>query len=196
MVEVEIAYLRKLHKVKEKEPSNLRELVDLIGEAAIVENTNANLRYRNKYPRVYKRMSAEVIKLGFPRRVKDHETGECIDEMEHLFEFRKQSPENVIVLQNLFETIANEEPLYVRGDRVGSGGRVAQGALDAATRYFAEGNDMVMQKTALIEEMIPGYTVGRDGNGMVTPESLARGIQTLQRHLTNQAKNKTVELLQ
>jgi len=41
-------------------------------------------------------------------------------------------------LTELFTRIANEEPLYIKGDRVGGGGRIAQGALDAAHRYFAE----------------------------------------------------------
>jgi hypothetical protein len=94
-------------------------------------------------------------------------------------------------LTDLITTIAQDEPLFVRGERV-SGGRVAQGALDAAHKYFAEGSEKVLEVVETIEQMLPNYRVARTPE--VTPEGLARGIQTLQRHLMAKARAVTANL--
>lgn len=195
MISTEVDYLDGEFTTTEKEPSTIPELKDMIGEDGVIENVNSNLRYRNKYPRVYKRVSAEVIKLGFERRVKKEEGNKdgtikkiLVSDMDHLREFLSSNEtEHRSVLQELFDRIANEEPLYVKGERAG-GGRIAQGALDAANKYFAKGDEEVERVVSTIEERIPGYKISRDGEGGVTPESVARGIQSLQRYLMQQAK--------
>jgi hypothetical protein len=196
MIKTKVTYLNKEFVVEEEEPSTIPELVTIIGEEGLVTNTVANLRYRNKYPRVYKRVSIEVAKLGFQPQVKKTEGEKQIfqDDMEHIRSFLTARPENKAILLSLFERIAKEEPLFIRGDRVG-GGKVAQGALDAAHRYFAEGQDKVADIVNTIENMLPGYRVKTsiDG-GDITPEALARGIQTLQRHLVSKAKAVTANL--
>jgi hypothetical protein len=199
MIITEVDYLDGEFTTTEKEPSTIPELREMIGEEGVIENVNSNLRYRNKYPRVYKRVSQEVIKLGFERRVKKEELNKdgtvkkiLVSDMDHLREFlAKDEMENRPVLQALFDRIANEEPLYVKGERVGGGGRIAQGALDAANKYFAKGDDEVDRVVLTIEERIPGFKVARDGENNVTPESVARGIQALQRYLMQQAKKAT-----
>ena len=187
MIKTKVTYLNKEIIVEEDEPSTIPELIGLIGEDAVVTNTNANLRYRNKYPRVYKHVSLELERMGFPRPPDQ-------DEMVHIRSvWTQDSGKNQGEIRALFTSIAPEEPLYVKGERIG-GGRIAQGALDAAHRYFAEGVEVVTEKVTVIEQMLPNYRVGRDVENKVTPETLARGIQTLQRHLMSQAK-QTVESL-
>lgn len=194
MFKTKVAYLNKEIIVEEEQPSTIPELVTLIGEEGLVTNTVANLYYRNKYPRVYKRVSIEVSKLGYTPQVKKmvkdkagNDKPVYQDEMEHLRSFLTLKSENKALLQELFNRIAPEEPLFIRGDRAG-GGRVAQGALDAAHRYFAEGLEKVEETIVTIESMLPSYRVGREPDGNPTPEFLARGIQTLQRHLNSKAK--------
>lgn len=187
MIKTKIAYLNKEILVEEEEPSTIQELTTLVGEEGLVSNTIKNLRYRNKYPRVYARVSSEITQRGFPPQVKDKDKDDkpiYQDEMEHIRAYYTSGHKTEV--EKMFERIANEEPLFIRGDRSG-GGRVAQGALDAAHRYFAEGKDKVTDAVQTIEQMLPGYRVRRDA-GELTPEDLARGIQTLQRHLTSKAK--------
>lgn len=186
MIKTKVTYLKKKFFVMEEEPSTVQELVTLIGEEGLVTNTNANLRYRNKYPRVYKRVSLEVVKMGFPM------TEEYKDEVAHLSAFLTADPANEKILDDMFQRIALEEPLFIRGDRSG-GGKVAQGALDAAHKYFAEGPEKVEEVCTTIENMLPSFKVNRTGEA-TTPEMLARGIQTLQRHLVSKAKTVTNNL--
>lgn len=181
MIKTKVTYLNKKFVVEEEEPSTIPELIQLVGEEGVVVNTNANLRYRNKYPRVYIRVSMELVKLGHP-------LGEDQDEMNHIRSFLTSKSENEKILSELFNRIAKEEPLYIRGDRVGGSGRIAQGAMDAAHRYFAEGMEKVIEVAETVENMLPGYRIARDHQGNLTPEALARGIQTLQRHLQSKAK--------
>lgn len=198
MISTEVDYLDGEFTTTEKEPSTIPELIAMIGEDAVVENVNSNLRYRNKYPRVYKRVSQEVIKLGFERKVKKEEMNKdgtvkriLVSDMDHLRNFlAANEAEHRPILQELFDKIATEEPLYVKGERVAGGGRIAQGALDAANKYFAKGDEEVERVVAIIEEKVPGFKVTRDGDGSVTPESVARGIQTLDRYLTQQARKQ------
>ena len=185
MIKTKVTYLNKSIVVEEDEPSTIPEMTMMLGEDFFVFNAIANLRYRNKYPRVYKRVSVELEKQGFKKDSKD--------DMDHIRAVWAESDMNKPVIIELFKRIANEEPLYVKGERIG-GGRVAQGALDAAHRYFAEGPEEVARVRDKIEDMLPSYRVGRDIDGSITPETLARGIQTLQRHLLSQAKQTTNNL--
>lgn len=194
MIKTKIKYFGKEFVVEEQEPSTVEELVALVGADAIVKNTNANLRYRGKYPRVYRRVSAEVVKLGFARRT--DALGNLISESDHVLEYLAKDPDNHhFVIQEVLNRVANEEPLYVKNDRISGGGRISAGALDAANNYFAEGEKSVEAVSSTIESQIPGYQVARDGEGKVYPESLARGIQALQRYVTQTAKARAKELL-
>lgn len=200
MIKTKVTYLNKEIVVDEEEPSTIPELVAMFGEDAVVLNTIANLRYRNKYPRVYRRVSVELAKMGFPPKIKRTELAKdgtekpiWQDDMEHIRSYLTTNPSHKAKLIELFTRIANEEPLHIKGERV-SGGRIAQGALDAAHRYFAEGTEKVTEVCVKIEEMLPNYRIARDVEGLVTPETLARGIQTLQRHLLSQAKQTASSL--
>ncbi len=184
MIKTKISYLNKKIIVEEEQPSTIKELVTLIGEEGVVSNTIANIYYRNKYPRVYKRVSDELTRRGFPPVEVE---GKMQDEMQQLRAFYVSKPAHAAMLQEMFETAAREEPLFIKGDRSG-GGKVSQGALDAAHRYIAEGPDKVSDAVTTIEDMLPGFRVSREPNGEVAPESLAKGIQTLQRHLISKSK--------
>jgi hypothetical protein len=104
---------------------------------------------------------------------------------DHLRAFLATGEEARATLASLFTSIAQSEPLYVKGERTGGGGKVAQATLDAANAFFAAGQEDDI--AAKIESMVPGYKCGRDADGALTVESLARGIQALERHLAKQA---------
>ncbi len=68
----EINYLDGEFAVSEDEPSTIAELTELIGDSAIVDETTSNLRYRNKYPRVYGLVSRALVEThGFAKPVKE-----------------------------------------------------------------------------------------------------------------------------
>lgn len=219
----DIDYLDGEFTVQESEPSTLAEVVTIVGtEAAVIEDAVSNLRYRNKYPRVYKKVSAEVAaKHGFPRAVVSTKTlkdgtvrNVHESENDHLRAFLKGREEEVEadgkkeskivtpapegnreILAGLFTSIANAEPLFVQGERTGGGGKVSAAALETANKFFAAGTDKVEASAAKIEEMVPGYKIGRDSDGAVTPDSLARGIQALDKKMIADAKAQRMNLL-
>ena len=202
----EIDYLDGEHSVNETEPSTIQELIELIGEEAVVDETVSNLRYRNKYPRVYKMVAQALTDThGHARAEKerkmvgkgDKQTEKIIyvSDMDHIRTFEAQGDEQKAIVQRLFEEIAPNQPLYVKGERTGGGGKISQQALDTANGWFAEGVETVEDKVGMIEGMVPGYRVSRDADGNVTVESAARGIQALQKHLTKQAAKNAADLL-
>lgn len=202
MQNTEIDYLDGEFTVQESEPSTIAELTELIGETAVVDETTSNLRYRNKYPRVYKLVSKEVSALGFARPVKETKTLKDgtikeihVSEMDHIRAFLKADEAHRSILQELFTKTAQAEVLYVKGERTGNGGKVSQAATDAANGLIAKGDDAVEAAVSKIEESVPGYKVGRDGDNAVTPESLARGIMALQKKLTQDALKASTALL-
>lgn len=196
----EIDYLDGEFSVQETEPSTIPECIELIGEAAVVDETTSNLRYRNKYPRVYKLVSKEVEGLGFARDVKETKVNKdkterkvFISEMDHLRAFLKADESHRAILAELFNKIAPAQPLYVKGERTGGGGKISQAAMDAANAFFA--SDEQNEKAELIESMVPGYKLARDAEGNLTPESLARGIQALNKNLMKAAQQKALSAL-
>lgn len=214
MKQTEIDYLDGEFQVTEEEPSTLDEVVALIGEVGVVDETTSNLRYRNKYPRVYKAASKAVVDSGYPKKVKETKTMKDgtvknvhESDNDHLRAFlsgrkdkdgtvtEQPSPGAREVLQTVFTKIATVEPLYVKGERTGGGGKVSQGALDAANNFFAAGDEKVEAVVSKIEEIITGYKVGRDADGEATPESLARGIQALGKWQQKQAEKAAVAAL-
>lgn len=198
MQSVEIDYLDGEFQVQESEPSTVQECIDTIGEAGVVDETTSNLRYRNKYPRVYSLVSKEVEKT-FPRAVKETKTnkdGTTKDikqsEMDHLRAYiaKENDPSgtNRSAVAALFTSIAPEQPLYVKGERAGGTGKVSQAALDSANGFIAAGTDKVDKVVEFIESKVAGYKVGKDAEGNVTPESLARGIMALNKQLQREAE--------
>lgn len=215
MKNTEIDYLDGEFQVQENEPDTLAELTAEFGEQMIVDETTSNLRYRNKYPRVYRKVSEAVVAAGFPKAIvstkklkdgterKVHES-----ENDHLRAFlngRKDDAGTITEpapdgsrekLQELFNSVATSEPLYVKGERTASGGgKVSQAALDSANGFFAKGDDAVETTISKIEELVPGYKIGRDAEGNPTVESVARGIMALNRHLAKQAAAQAASLL-
>lgn len=223
MKSTDIDYLDGEFTVQESEPSTIEEIVKVLGtEDAVVDETTSNLRYRNKYPRVYKKVSLAVEKdHAFPRAVVSTKTlkdgtvrNVHESENDHLRAFLKgreeetevdgkkeskivtPAPEgNRAILQDLFSSVANSEPLFVQGERTGGGGKVSAAALETANKFFAAGADKVEASAAKIEEMVPGYKIGRDSDGAVTPDSLARGIQALDKKMIADAKAQRMNLL-
>lgn len=212
MTTSEIEYLDGEFTVLEEEPSTPQEVIALVGEQTMVDEAVYNLRYRNKYPRVYKLVSAEVEKLGWSRaileeRTKKDGTIKKIKESEndHLRSYLKgrkddngkvataPPPDSRTKLEELFSTIAPKQPLYVKGERAGGAGKISQRALDYANKCFAEGDEEA--KAAFIESMVPGFKLARDGEGNLSAEGLARGVQALEKHLAKQAERQTKEAL-
>lgn len=198
--QVEVKYLDGDFTVLEDHPASAQELISLIGEEAVVDNTNANLLYRNKYPRVYGKVSETIAsENAFPRlktgtkTKKDGSSSDVLEsEMDHIRAFlygRKngegviESPapeENKTILQALFELHGQAEPMFVQGERAGTGGKISQAAIDTANLRFAAGEEAVSKMVTGIETLMGSpFKVGRDADGEVTPETLARAIQAL-----------------
>jgi hypothetical protein len=186
----DIDYLDGEFTVQEESPSTLDELKALIGEQGIIDETTSNLRYRNKYPRVYRKVS-EAIVGKHPRAVTKEETKAdgtikktFQSVMDHIRDYVKTSDEAKKEVGELFASIGPAEALYVKGERAGGGGKLSQSALDAANQAFASGQaDTYVE---FIESTVPGYKIAKDADGAATPESLARGIQALESHLKKQ----------
>lgn len=204
MKSVDIDYLDGVFTVSENEPSTIPELVELIGEDSVVDETTSNLRYRNKYPRVYRLVSKaiEAAPHSFSRAVvkqvprKDGTLRDVKEsEMDHIRRFVTSGEDQKTSVATLFAEIAPAQPLYVKGERAGGGGKVSQSALDAANKFFAAGDETVEARVSIIESRVPGYKVGRDADENVTPESLARGIMALQRQLAKEAADAASALL-
>lgn len=189
----EIEYLDGEFTVNEEEPNTLPEIVALIGENAVVDESINKLRYHHKYPRVYKKVSDAIV-TEFPRSVKKEEPLKdgttkkvYVSNIDHLREFLKTGSDARVKLATLFAEIAPKEPLHVKGER-GLGGRIGVAAEKSANLFFAQGDDVVEEKVKVIESLVPGYKVGRDADSAVTVDSLARGIQTANNHLKKQAQ--------
>ncbi len=208
-----IEYLDGEFTVEENEPSTLQECIDLIGESGVVAETTSNLRYRNKYPRVY-RLVSDAILPSFPKAQKVGRDGKpvvktvkgkngeaesttpvLVDATEHLRQFLAVSDDNRAKLQELFNTIAPEQAIYVKGERTGGGGKISQKAMDTANAKFAAGAEAVEAAIEVIEENVPGYKVARDADGEATPETLARGVSALGRYLEQKAAKEQKALL-
>lgn len=210
MVNDDITFLDGEFEISCPVPETVEELDALLGPGGAVAEAAANLRYRNWYPRVYKLVSAAVEKLGFKRAVKETKTlkdGTVKEvkesEMDHLRGYltgRKDNEGNVTEpppegsrekLNALFLEIAPVQPLFVKGERTGFGGKISQSALDGANALVAKGDEHVENAINKIEASVPGYKIGRDADGNVTPESLARGIQAFQKHLAAEAAKQS-----
>ena len=203
----DVAYLDGEFEVPESRPSTIQEIVDIIGESAVVEEAVDNLYYRNKYPRVYKKVAQALtdrhghVRAEKERKMVGKEGSKTekiiyVSDMDHIRAFLAASEEtNRPVLEGLFNEFGPSEPLYVKGERTGGGGKVSQQALDTANGWFADGVEVAEDMVSKIEGMVPGFKAGRDADGNLTIESAARAIQALQRHLTKQAAKQAGDLL-
>ncbi len=199
MTPVEVDYLDGEHTVTENEPS-LKELVKTYGEEFVRKYCVDNLRYRNKHPRVYTKVSDEVAKT-FPKVVvkeevrKDKSVRKVYEsEIDHLRRYEKEQGTKAKEHNSkLFNSIAPSEPLYIEGQR--GAGKVSEKAVETANLFFAQGDDIVEEKVKFIEAYIPNYHVERDGDGNVTVEGLARGVQALNRYAVKQAQKQVIGVL-
>lgn len=195
MIDTEIDYLDGEFTVVESVPATIEELKSQIGEQAIIDEATGNLYYRNKYPRVYKAVSKAVAEAGFARAVKETKTNAkgttkdiLISEMEHLRAYLATGEDARTKLQELFTKVGTSEPLYVKGERVGGGGKVSQKALDNATKILDKGDEAVDEAVSKLESSVPGLKVGRDSDGRPTHDGLARAIQQYAKHLQKKAE--------
>lgn len=188
----EVSYLDDLIDVHETEPTTVKELVKDFGEELVVSETVANLRYRNKHPRVYKLASAELIAVC-PRAEKtpatDKKKAVLVSHLDHLRACWKVAPDKVT---EVITRLAKDQPLYVKGERTGGGGRISAAAQNNANNFFAEGPEKVEEVTKAIEDAVPGFKVMRDEEGEVTPEGLARGLQALGKHAAKMAEKQAL----
>jgi hypothetical protein len=200
MTETEVDYLDGEITVLEQEPTEIAELlaIDGLTQKQIVEETVSNCRYRSKHPRVYKKTS-EALKELAPRaqkgtyKLKDGtERPIFVSHLEHCRALLKVNKTKVTETLSKF---ALEEPLYVRGPAVGGTGRINAKSLAAANNYFAEGTERVEAVAKMIEDLVPGCKVARDEDDAVTPETLARALMALTKHMEKQAAQKTEALL-
>lgn len=202
-ITTEIEYLDGTFTVLEPEPASVADLVTLLGEEACRQSVIDDIRYRNKYPRVYKKVSAKLVELGFARAIKETKTlkdgtirNVLISEMDHLRAFiapeNDADGKNKEMLASLFSEIATAEPLYVKGERVGGQGRISQAAITSANLILANGKEE--DAVEKIETLIGKGRVLRDTDGNVTAESLARGIMAWEKQIIANAKKQNTLL--
>lgn len=192
MTETEVDYLDGEITVLEQEPTEIEELlaIDGLTKKQIVEETVSNCRYRSKHPRVYKKTS-EALKDLSPRaqkgsyKLKDGTERPIF--VSHLEHCRALLKVNKTKTTETLSKFALEEPLYVRGPAVGGTGRINAKSLAAANNYFAEGTERVEAVAKMIEELVPNFKVARDEDEAVTPETLARALMALTKHMEKQA---------
>lgn len=212
MKQTDITLLDEEYEVQVQLPDSVEEIDALIGPGGTVEEARSNLLYRNWYPRVYSAVSAHITNGTFafkkapavdkagnpvpPRKLKDGTEKPVLEsDIDHLRRFSKMSDENKELLGVVFREIAPTQLLYAKGDRSGGVGKVSQAALDSANGMIAGGVENVESKVEIIESRIPGYKVGRDGDGAVTAESLARAIMALEKKLLADAKKAAASVL-
>jgi hypothetical protein len=191
MIQTEVAYLDGEFDIIEDVPSTIAELVELYGEENVVESCVADIRYRNKYPRVYKAVAKEIEDGGFTRNIVKEDkradgTVKNTYESDNNFlrRFLAADEANREILGEAFKSVAQTQPLYLKGERAAGQGKISAQALEAANGVFAKGTqDKVADH---VEATVPGYKVARTADGNVTPESIARAITALQKHM---AKN-------
>lgn len=209
MLDQEIGYLDGKFTVTESRPSTIAEIVALIGEDAVVEEAVDNLDYRNKRPRVYRRVS-EAIKGEFPKIVKETKKNKdgtdkqvFESDQDHLRAALAGRDDGTAPLANAQERLAElftqhgtAEPLYVKGERVAGGsGKLAKGDLEIVNGWFAEGDDVVEKKIEIIEGQPYGIKIARDSDGNATPESVTRGLMALNKAIKEQVKKQSMSLL-
>lgn len=199
MIETDVTYLDNDGdiEVAEQEPTTIAELTDLLGERLIVELTVANVRYRNKHPRVYRKVSEELSKiLPRPQKGEKKKTDGTtkpilVSHLDHCRALYKQFPKETT---EAFTRIAQAESLYVKGERSGFGGRISVAALNNANSFFAEGPERVEGIAKVIEETVPGYKVQRDEDDEVFPEALARALMALGKHMKKTAEQQVLAI--
>lgn len=198
MTETEVDYLDGEITVLEQEPTEIAELLTIDGltQKQIVEETVSNCRYRSKHPRVYKKTS-ETLKALTPRAetAKSKEDREKSPNKKPIFVSHLEHCRALLKLDRVKTTevlskFALEEPLYVRGPAVGGTGRINAKSLAAANNYFAEGPERVEAVAKMIEDLVPSFKVARDEDDAVTPESLARALMALTKHMEKDAARR------
>lgn len=192
MTETEVDYLDGEITVSEQEPTEIEELlaIDGLTKKQIVEETVSNCRYRSKHPRVYKRTS-EALKDLVSRaqkgtyKLKDGtEKPIFVSHLEHCRALLKVDKQKTTEVLSKF---ALDEPLYKQGPSVGGSGKINAKSLAASNGYFAEGVERVEAIAKVIEERVPGFKVDRDEDDAITPETLARALMALTKHMEKQA---------
>lgn len=177
-------------------PGDYEEFDKALGEigAALGEGTD-NIVYRNTLPRLYTGVSKALDESGKTRKVvetKQNADGTVKEVKEspiaHIERVLTENPDFKAELGELFAKVASALAFYEKGERTGGGGKVSQQAIDGANSILAQGADRVDKVVSYIESTVPGYKVGRDLDQNVTPESLARAIQALNKHMEREAK--------
>ncbi len=181
-------------------PSTYDEGDKLVGEiGGLLDGWLSDCIARNFLRRLYRDVSAKLVEKGWPRAVIKTEKRAGKDDINiyeshivHIGRIHDESKETEFkaYIGKLLQETATTIPLYEAGDRQSTGGRINQGSIDAANEFFAQGDEQVEKTATLIEAMVPGYKIGRDEQLAVTPETLARGIQALEKHIEKEAKSK------
>lgn len=197
MINEEVKLLNGNYTVLAPTPSTMEELVALLGSLdAVMDEAIANLRYRNYNARIYGKGS-DAIKDEFPKAEKSREKREGKDDkvvyeadMDHLRRFIEGNEVNNAALKVVFDKLAATEPLYVKGERSASAGKISDAAKESSKTFFAAGPDTVKKIVGQIEANYPGYKIVVDAEGMPSEEGLARGIQSLNKYI--KAKNEEI----
>ena len=200
-----ISVVNDSYEITTQVPGTPEELDALIGETgATLDIAISYLAPRNYLSRFYGAVSKQLVVEGFPRTQAVNDAGEPIvskkadgsttavqeTPLKHIDRYRTSSDDaGKVKLGELLASTASTLPFYAEGDRSGGGqGKLAAATIEAANAMVADGS--ADANAEIIEQMVPGFKIGRDADGALTPETLARGIQRLEKHLQEEAKNK------
>lgn len=203
---IEISVLYSNFDVNVNVPSTYEEGDALVGETGgVLDGFISDCSARNFLPRLYAAVSKELVTAGHSKKVtgksepkKDGTTSDILESnIVHIGRIHTEGDDALkTLIGERLQAVASSIPFYSAAERAaGGGGKISQGAQDAANEFFSQGDDVVESKVQLIEGMVPAYKVARDAQNAVTPESLARGIQALQTHALRQAKAATAAAL-
>lgn len=193
-----------------KVPSTVEESDNLIGAGETLNGSNSDIMYRNTLPRFYKAVSKALVDDGYAKQSQKNKDGSVKtttkadksvvevseSDIEHIERVRAEGDAELQTkIGDLLRSTATSFPFYAEGARGGSG-KLPQAILDAVEPFFVAGPDSVENAVANLEKAVPGYKVMRDSDGAVTRESLARGVQALNKKIEADAKKSALATLQ
>lgn len=202
--QIEVSVLYDTTDVLVNVPSTYEEGDALVGEVGgVLDGFIADCTARNFLPRLYKTVAKQMQDAGHKKAVtgkttpsKEGGTVNDIYETDIKFLGRIVEEDETLkpdVIAKLNST-ASSIPFWEKGERTG-GGKISTVSQELANKVFSAGPDKVEAAATAIESRVPGLVVGRDSNGAVTPEGLARAIHAMNKHVEAEAKREAAGLL-
>lgn len=191
-------------------PSSVEEFDASVGIGECLASGIDDIIYRNTLPRLYRGVAAKYIENGqskpqatdksgspkFNTRKDGSQTPVLVSDIDFIGKlYEEANDEGKAEIVAVFEEVKSSLPFYEKGTGGGGGGRISEAAMQSANGVIAAGTEAIEKIVSAIEERVAGFTVARDPDGNVGVESLARGIQALEKKLVADAKKAAAGIL-